>query len=136
MLDFIDSSLLLLLTLETRLKEPFHLYAGPMHDYSALLQAAQSARCRSYSPYSKFAVGAAILGRSGKVYLGANVENASFGLCICAERVAAVQAIMAGEEHFQVIACVSDSYAQRSDFVLFPFLVIRTVVHVALVDNF
>ena len=78
-------------------------------DYSALLREARAARSLSYSPYSHFAVGAAVLGGSGKVYRGANVENASYSLCICAERVAVVQAIMAGERFIQAVACVSDS---------------------------
>ncbi len=78
-------------------------------DYSALLKEAREARSRSYSPYSRFAVGAAILAGSGVIYRGANVENASYGLCICAERTAALAAIMAGEKTFQAVACVSNA---------------------------
>jgi len=52
----------------------------------------------SYSPYSQFSVGAAVIGGSGKVYSGTNVENSSFGLTMCAERVAIFSAISAGEE--------------------------------------
>ena len=51
----------------------------------------------SYSPFSNFAVGAAILTKSGKIYTGANIENSSYGLTICAERVACVKAVSEGE---------------------------------------
>jgi cytidine deaminase len=64
---------------------------------------ARRAAKSSYSPYSRFAVGAAVLGGSGKIYSGANVENASFGLCNCAERTAIFTAAAAGERK---ITCV------------------------------
>lgn len=60
--------------------------------------AARRAARNSYSPYSKFPVGAAILGGSGKIYTGCNVENASYGLCNCAERTAIFSAVAAGEK--------------------------------------
>lgn len=69
-----------------------------------LLRAAERARRASYAPYSRFAVGAALLSTSGRVYLGCNVENASFGLSICAERSAIFQAVSAGEREFSAIA--------------------------------
>ena len=72
----------------------------------ALLNSAKEARLNSYSPYSNFAVGAAILTESGKIFTGANVENASYGLAICAERAAAVKAVNSGEKVFKAIACV------------------------------
>ncbi|MCS7201654.1 MAG: cytidine deaminase [Dictyoglomus sp.] len=60
----------------------------------------------SYSPYSNFPVGAALLTKSGKVYLGTNIENASYGLTICAERVAIFKAVSEGEREFLKIVIV------------------------------
>lgn len=60
----------------------------------------------SYSPYSNFPVGAALLTKSGKIYLGTNIENASYGLTICAERVAIFKAISEGEKEFLKMAIV------------------------------
>ncbi len=76
-----------------------------------LVAAACAQRAHSYSPYSRFRVGAALLGKSGTVYLGTNVENASFGLSICAERSAVVQAVSAGEREFVAIAICADGPA-------------------------
>lgn len=72
-----------------------------------LIQEATKAREKSYSPYSKFAVGAAILTRSGKVFTGCNVENRSFRLTICAEQSAVAAAVSAGEREFVKIAVVT-----------------------------
>jgi cytidine deaminase len=72
-----------------------------------LIDMARQARERAYAPYSNFAVGAALLGRSGTVYLGANVENASYPLTTCAERTAVVKAVSEGEKEFQAIAVVT-----------------------------
>jgi cytidine deaminase len=77
-------------------------------EYSDLIEAAVDIRSHSYSPYSNFKVGAALLGKSGKVYCGTNVENASFGLSICAERAAIFMAVAAGEKEFEAIAVVAD----------------------------
>ena len=68
---------------------------------------AQQAREHAYARYSGFPVGAALLGRSGKVYTGANVENASYPLTICAERVAVAKAVSEGEREFEAIAVVT-----------------------------
>lgn len=77
-----------------------------MVEYANLLREARKARLASYSPYSHFRVGAAVLAASGQIYHGANVENASYSLCICAERVATVAAVMAGEKRIVAVACV------------------------------
>lgn len=69
-----------------------------------LMDEAERARKSSYSPYSKFAVGAALVGASGRVYHGCNVENASFGLACCAERTAIFKAVSEGERVFTAIA--------------------------------
>lgn len=73
-----------------------------------LLRSAHSARKHAHCPYSEFAVGAAIIAASGKIYKGVNVENASFGATICAERTAITAAVSAGEREFTAIAVVAD----------------------------
>lgn len=70
---------------------------------------AKKAKKMSYSPYSNFRVGAALLTKDGIVYSGANIENASYGLTICAERTAAFAAKLAGVNEFSAIAITSDS---------------------------
>ena len=77
--------------------------------WQAVLEAALAARNRAYAPYSHFAVGAAVQAKSGVIYSGCNVENASYGLTICAERTALVQAIAAGEREFSILAVVADT---------------------------
>ncbi len=74
-----------------------------------LINFAVKAKKKSYSPYSKFRVGAALLTKEGKIYEGANVENAVYGLTICAERTAAFAAKLNGETNFSAIAITSDS---------------------------
>jgi len=74
---------------------------------SSLIRSAIQAQRRAYAPYSNFAVGAAIRTASGTVYQGANVENACFGLSLCAERVAASTAVAAGDQDFVAIAIAS-----------------------------
>ena len=75
--------------------------------YRSLLQQAAAARQNAYCPYSGFPVGAALLARSGRVYTGCNLENASFGGTICAERAALAASIAAGERQFEALAVVA-----------------------------
>ena len=72
-----------------------------------LLDAAQDVRNRSYSPYSKFQVGAAVLTDDGNVFQGTNIENASYGLTVCAERNAMFAAVGAGKRKLRALALVT-----------------------------
>jgi cytidine deaminase len=72
-----------------------------------LIALATQARKRAYAPYSHYAVGAALRGKSGRVYTGCNVENAVYSLTICAERVALVKAVSEGERAFDALAVVT-----------------------------
>ena len=76
-----------------------------------LMQEAKAARLKAYAPYSRFQVGAALLTRDGKVFHGCNVENASYGLCNCAERTALFAAVAAGYKpgDFATLAVVGDT---------------------------
>ena len=74
-----------------------------------LLEAAKNAREQAYAPYSEFAVGAALLTKSGRMFVGCNVENASLGLTVCAERSAVAAAVVGGEKDFEAIAIVTNS---------------------------
>lgn len=76
-------------------------------DYFELLNKAKKAMKKSYSPYSGFKVGAAVLTGRGKIFTGTNVENASFGLTVCAERVALCKAVSEGERKIKAMAVVS-----------------------------
>jgi cytidine deaminase len=73
-----------------------------------LLKAALRARKEAYAPYSNFAVGAAVMTDSGEIFTGCNIENASYGATVCAERVAAFKAISAGHKSIKAIAVVAD----------------------------
>jgi cytidine deaminase len=72
-----------------------------------LLEAARQVRARAHCPYSRYAVGAALRSRDGKIYTGANVENACYPLGLCAERSAVVSAVSAGERHFEEILVIT-----------------------------
>jgi cytidine deaminase len=74
-----------------------------------LVAAANAARASAYAPYSRFAVGAALRGADGKIYTGCNIENASYGLTICAERVAVFAAVAAGARKFTAIAVTTEN---------------------------
>lgn len=75
----------------------------------ALLKAAIEARKKAYAPYSRFHVGAAVLGADGRIYSGCNVENASFGLTCCAERNAIFAMIAAGEKKIRELLVIGES---------------------------
>lgn len=74
-----------------------------------LIEKAKTARLKAYAPYSKFLVGAAVLTSTNNIYIGCNIENSSYSLTCCAERVAIFQAIAAGEKDFQAMAIVGDT---------------------------
>ncbi len=80
-----------------------------MENCKALIQAAIEARRNAYAPYSRFKVGAAVLTKEGKIFTGCNVENASYGLSMCAERVAIFKAVSEGYKDFIAIAVVADT---------------------------
>ncbi len=80
------------------------------NDLAPLIDAARAARENAHAPFSKFKVGAAVRAKSRKIYGGCNIENASYGLTLCAERVAIFKAISDGERSgFDAIAVVTDS---------------------------
>ena len=78
-------------------------------EFKKLIKEAEKARKKAYTPYSKFQVGAAVLCADGKMFSGCNIENASFGLTVCAERVAIYKAISEGSTKFEAIAVIGDT---------------------------
>ncbi len=78
-------------------------------DFDALVDAARQTRERAYAPYSHYAVGAAVMSQSGKIYSGCNVENASYPVGLCAERVAIFKAASEGERELIALAVVTSN---------------------------
>lgn len=93
-----------------------------------LLTLAEEARERAYCPYSGMAVGAALLTKSGKVYLGANIENAAFTPTVCAERTAIFRALLDGEREFSKIAISGGKAGERVQASFPPCGVCRQVL--------
>lgn len=79
------------------------------HNFEPLIKAATAARLQSVAPFSNFLVGAAVRTDGGKVYIGCNIESASYGLTVCAERVAIWKALSEGERQFTELAVVADT---------------------------
>ena len=92
-------------------------------DIKELIKAAKEASTRSYSPYSKYKVGAALLTKNGKIYTGTNIENASFPAGMCAERVALFDAVKNGDTELESLVI----YAEGDNFP-FPCGICRQVV--------
>ena len=104
-------------------------------DNCKLIQQAMKAMHFAYSPYSNFMVGAALLGNDGKVYLGCNIENASFSATNCAERTAIFKAVSDGTTNFKKIAIVGGQNGVITDFVV-PCGICRQVLCEFCDDNF
>ena len=85
-----------------------------MTDFKQLMSLADDMRAFSHAPYSDFRVGAALVGKSGKIYTGCNIENAAFSPTICAERTAFAKAVSEGEKEFECIAIVGGRSGERS----------------------
>ena len=81
---------------------------APAIDWDALRAAADAARANAYAPYSGYSVGAALLAEDGRVFVGANVENASYPLCVCAEQHAIAHAVFAGAREFVGMAVATE----------------------------
>lgn len=97
-------------------------------DNLKLLEEAKKARLKAYTPYSNFKVGAALLTKSGKVYLGCNIENATYTPTICAERTAFFKAVSEGEREFEKIAIVGAKDGKDANEMCAPCGVCRQVM--------
>ncbi len=93
-----------------------------------LLEEAKKARLKSYAPYSKFQVGAALLTKDGKIYHGCNIENASYTPTNCAERTAFFKAVSEGDMEFEKIAIVGGKEGTEADDLCAPCGVCRQVM--------
>jgi len=100
-----------------------------------LAQAAVDAKAMSYSPYSKFQVGAALLSKSGKIYTGCNIESASYSPTNCAERTALFKAVSEGEREFLAIAIAGSPKDQAPDY-CYPCGVCRQMLKEFVQDDF
>jgi len=80
-----------------------------MNDHDSLISAAKQTRENAHAPYSNFRVGAAVRASSGRIFGGCNIENATYGLTVCAERIAIFKALSEGERNFDAIAVVTDT---------------------------
>lgn len=97
-------------------------------DEKDLIELAYHARESAYAPYSGFRVGAALLAKSGKIYLGCNIENAAYGPSNCAERTAFFKAVSEGERTFDAIAIVGGKSEEREGQMCPPCGVCRQVM--------
>ena len=97
-------------------------------EVTRLVDAAQQAREHSYSPYSKFKVGAAVLTKNGEIFTGTNIENASYPAGLCAERTAIFHAIASGEKQICAVAIVGGLNFTASDYCA-PCGMCRQVMH-------
>lgn len=93
-----------------------------------LIELAHKAREQAYAPYSGFCVGAALLTKEGKVYLGSNIENASYGAANCAERTAFFKAVSEGEREFDSIAIVGAKQGKTTGAMCAPCGICRQVM--------
>lgn len=103
--------------------------------YEKLLKKAEAAREAAYAPYSKYAVGAALLCEDGRIYTGCNIENATFTPTVCAERTAFFKAVSEGERRFVMIAIVGGKVGDPAGFAP-PCGVCRQVMAEFCRDNF
>jgi len=104
-------------------------------DYVKLSKAAIEAKSRSYSPYSHFQVGAALLGKSGTIYTGCNVESAAYSPTNCAERTALFKAISEGERAFTAIAVAGSPEGKEPNY-CYPCGVCRQMLKEFVTDDF
>lgn len=104
-------------------------------NYSSIILSAIKAKELSYSPYSNFQVGAALLCKSGSIYTGCNIENAAFSPTNCAERTAIFKAISEGEKEFDAIAIVGSASGKEADY-CYPCGICRQVIREFVQDDF